>query len=101
MVRGPGVASRRMASSLSRVIFMHAVGCKVCTGAARPAAAAPPSAGRRLLLGEAVQRAEAPYEIHRVDSDDCRSGKSSAIVLRATRSLRSLKVGTSTTPFAM
>ena len=48
------------------------------------------------LLGEAVEGAEAPDEVDGVDADDFAVGKQLAMVLRAWRSLGSLKVGTRT-----
>ena len=53
------------------------------------------------LLGEAVEGAEAPDEVDGVDADDGAVGKQSAMMLRAWRSLGSLKVGTRTRSLAM
>src|SRR5690348_17299284 len=57
-VSGPAVGSRRMASSESRVIFMRGKGARVRPVRCRVLG--------RLLLGQAVQRPEPPYQVHRV-----------------------------------
>src|SRR5262249_9780004 len=62
MVIGPAAGSSRSDSSVRSVIFTKREGCQ---------RHAPRASGarRRLLLRQAVQRAQAPDEIHRVDPD--------------------------------